>query len=69
MQTMSNKKSPENILHLLKALPLVHFLRKDCTPHQKLLIQPKDINWIDQILNTEMMKITAESAEKTCKLV
>ena len=39
---------PEFTVHLLKALPLLHFIRGDCTPNEQLVVQPSKIEWLDR---------------------
>lgn len=36
-----------HIINLLKALPLLHLLRGDCTPHEHRVVHPAAIVWTD----------------------
>ena len=45
-QIISRRKS-EYTIDLLKALPLLHFIRGDCFPNEQLVVQPSKIEWLD----------------------
>ena len=69
LQDVINRKiNPTTITYLLKALPLLHFIRKESTPHQPLKLSPREINWKDRVLNFDMIKPAVKN-EKTKWLV
>lgn len=37
--------------HLLKALPLLHLLRGNCTPFQECVVRPSVIKWNDRYID------------------
>ena len=41
----------EFTIHLLNALPLLHFLRGNCSPHEQRVVQPSEIGWFDHDIN------------------
>ena len=45
-------------LHLLKAFPLLHFLRGNCDRYEKLVLPPADIKWTDPAVKLGTMKHT-----------
>ena len=47
MKRAIQRYKEELTIHLLKALPLLHFLRGDCVPYQQLVVQPTKIKWGD----------------------
>ena len=51
-------------LHLLKVLPLLHFLRGDCDRYEQLVIPPADIKWTDPTIKLGTMKHTMHSEKK-----
>ena len=53
----SNLRCNEDFtFHLLKALPLLHFLRNDCVPFEPLVVQPTLIGWTDATLNLDTIR-------------
>ena len=40
-------KNESHTIHLLRALPLLHLLRGDCTPFQHCVVRPSAIIWND----------------------
>ena len=47
MNQIISQRNREFTIHLLKAIPLLHFLRGDCTPHEQRVVQPSKIKWLD----------------------
>ena len=43
----SNIKEEEDVIHLLKAYPLLHLLRGDCAPGEQTIVRPSAIKWGD----------------------
>ena len=37
----------DHVIHLLKAFPLLHFLRGDCVPKERTTLRPSAIKWTD----------------------
>ena len=44
-------KEESHTIHLLKALPLLHLLRGDCTPFQEYVVHPSVIMWNDTYID------------------
>ena len=42
-----SQKQKSHTIHLLKALPLLHLLRGDCTPFQQCVVQMSATRWND----------------------
>ena len=59
------KLNPTTITYLLKALPLLHFVRLESVPHQPLKLSPREINWKDRVLNFDMIKPYTVKNQKT----
>ena len=55
-----NKCSEDFTIHLLKALPLLHFLRGDCTPYEELVCWPTDMKWREYRLDFAKIRSTIE---------
>ena len=55
-----SKCSKDFIIHLLKALPLLHFLRGDCTVYQQLVCLPTEIKWKVDGLNLDIIRSNME---------
>lgn len=58
-----NLKEESHTLHLLKALPLLHLLRGDCTPFQQRVVRPSAIRWDDPCIDLT----TTQQVMSSCK--
>ena len=47
---LANKKSPNHTIHLLKALPLIHFIREDSIPNDPELLHLHEVVFDDPYL-------------------
>ena len=45
-------------IDLLKALPLLHFIRGDCIPNEQLVVQPSKIEWLDDDIQLGSVRST-----------
>ena len=59
--SVANQSKDNHTIHLLRALPLIHFLRKDSVPNESVLIALKWTAWEDPHLNFEKVYKTMES--------
>ena len=55
---LSKKKNREYAIHIIKSLPLVHFLRGTCSPFENIAHNPANIVWEDRALNLECVRLT-----------
>ena len=59
--------------HLMKALPIIHFVRGDCKPHQQISFDPTHDSWVweDKTLNTSVIQsvMTNRSGYVICSLI
>ena len=59
--SVANKSKDQCTVHLLCALPLIHFLRKDSVPNQSVPIALEWDSWEDPYLDYEKVYKTMES--------
>ena len=59
--SVANKGKDHHTIHLLNALPLIHFLRKDLVPNESRVLSLKWTAWEDPYLNFEIVHKTMES--------
>ena len=55
---MDKDKGGDLVCHLMKALPIIHFMRGDCKPHQKISFDPTQDSWVwgDETLNMSVIQ-------------
>ena len=58
-----DKGKDHHTIHLLNALPLIHFLRKDSVPNESVPRALKWTEWEDPYLNFEKVYKTMESKD------
>ena len=51
IKLVKSQKQESHTIHLLRALPLLHLLRGDCTPFQQCVVRPSDISWNDHSID------------------
>ena len=49
--SIANLRNTIHAIHLLQALPIIHFLRKESAPNETKLMTLKDIRFDDSTLN------------------
>ena len=65
MNRIIHRHNVVHTLHLLKALPLLHFLRGDCGHFEKLVLSPADVSkWTDPAIKLGTIKNTICSEAK-----
>ena len=57
VKVLSLKENKDYAIHIIKSLPLIHFLRGTCTPFEKVSPTPADIIG-DSALRLEHVKST-----------
>ena len=62
-----NKFKVDYTIHLLKALPLLHLLRGDCGPHERIIVRPSAIKWMDPVIDLQPVRYRMEQ-RKGCVL-
>ena len=55
---LSQKKKKEYTIHIIKSLPLIHFLRGTCSPFENIPFNPAKIIWEDSALHLEYVRLT-----------
>ena len=57
----------------MKALPIMHFVRGDCRPHQQISFDPTHVSWVweDKTLNMSVLQsaMTNRSGYVICSLI
>ena len=56
---------PEHTIDLLKALPLLHFIRGDCIPNEQRVIPPSSIMWFDRDIHMGTVRGTMSREKKS----
>ena len=65
MNRIIDRQNDVHTPHLLKALPLLHFVREDCGRNEQLVLLPADIiKWKDPTIKLATMKYTIRSKTK-----
>ena len=64
MNRITDRHNNVHTLHLLKVLPLLHFLRGDCGHYEQLVLPPADIEWTDPEVKLGTIKSTMHSEAK-----
>ena len=62
-------RKPEVTIHLLKALPLLHFVRGDCTPNEQRVIQPYKIEWLDPKIKLGTVRSTMLYKQRSVEIM
>ena len=58
MDKVISQHKPESTVHLLKALPLLHFIRGDCIPNEQRVVQSPKIVWLDHDIQLGTVRST-----------
>lgn len=66
-----DQKVESYTIDLLKAFPLLHLLRGDCTPFQQCVVRPYAINWGDPYidLTTTQQKMSSSKGSVSHQLL
>ena len=62
MNVIILQRKPEFTILLLKALPLLHILRGDCSPNEQRVVQPSNIVWFDRDIRLGIVRQTMLSS-------
>ena len=62
------QSKPEWTIDLLKALPLLHFVRGDCIPNEQLVVQPSKIEWLDRNIKLGTVRSTMLYKKRSVKM-
>ena len=64
------RQDESHTVHLLKALPLLHLLRGDCSPNEQSVMRPSAIKWKDPIIDlraTQQMMTYKKGSVVVCR--
>ena len=60
---IANKKLPGHTIHLLRTLPLIHFIREDSIPNDSRLLQLKKVVFDDPYLPLRIIHNTMDHSK------
>lgn len=61
LKTVIETKEVKNVIHVIKALPLYHFIKEDLKPYEPFSTPLKAIKWGDTELKMSIMKVCLDS--------
>ena len=68
MGQIISQRKPESTVHLLKALPLLHFMRGDCTANEQRVVQSSKIEWLDRDIHMGTVRTTMSDVKRSVEL-
>ena len=63
IKCLSQKRKKEYTIHIIKSLPLIHFLRGTCSPRGNVAFNPATIAWEDTALHLGCVRLTMKNIQ------